>query len=68
MGRTVALCRGKYMHKSIPADEIVKEFQDRLHVCRGMMEKSYEQLGRGQIGKDILWNTDDSGLYSVGNG
>lgn len=56
------------MHKSIPADEIVKEFQDRLHVCRGMMEKSYEQLGRGQIGKDILWNTDDSGLYSVGNG
>ena len=31
------------------------------------MEKAYEQFGRRQFGKDFLWYTDDSGLYSVGN-
>ena len=46
MVRTMLPGRSKYTHKSTPADKVVKRVQESLSVCRGMMEKAYEQFGR----------------------
>ena len=46
MVRTMLPGRSKYMHKSRPADKVEKGVQESLGVCRGLMEKAYEQLGR----------------------